>query len=114
MTYEQQLLHPEWIHLRNRVLERDNNLCQLCLSDNNLHIHHKAYVNGRLAWEYPMDLLITLCGNCHAKFHNVERNPFKFREDILQIAERTSKSVAALWRLDKKIALKEKENKSNG
>jgi len=110
MTYEEQLLHPDWIYLRKQVLERDNGVCQLCLSDDHLHVHHKTYIDGRLAWEYPMDLLITLCGECHAKFHNIERKPLKFKEDILQIAERCARSVSALWYLDGKIYEREKDN----
>jgi 5-methylcytosine-specific restriction endonuclease McrA len=35
-----------------------------------LHVHHKYYVNGNLAWEYPNEALISLCQNCHQNIHN--------------------------------------------
>lgn len=35
-----------------------------------LHVHHKYYVYGRHAWEYPDDALVTLCQSCHQDVHN--------------------------------------------
>lgn len=35
-----------------------------------LHVHHKYYINHKLAWEYSNDVLITLCQNCHQDLHN--------------------------------------------
>ncbi|HRN40809.1 MAG TPA: hypothetical protein PK649_01895 [Vicingus sp.] len=34
-----------------------------------LHVHHKYYQIGRLAWEYPDDAYDTLCWSCHIKTH---------------------------------------------
>lgn len=34
-----------------------------------LNIHHKYYIEKRLAWEYDNDALITLCEKCHQKEH---------------------------------------------
>lgn len=29
------------------------------------------YIDGLLAWEYPDDLLLTLCDECHKKWHGL-------------------------------------------
>ncbi len=34
-----------------------------------LNIHHKYYIENRLAWEYKDDVLITLCSECHQIEH---------------------------------------------
>lgn len=34
-----------------------------------LHIHHKYYQHGLLAWEYPNEALQTLCWKCHENLH---------------------------------------------
>lgn len=35
-----------------------------------LHVHHKYYQEGRLAWQYPSDALVTLCWSCHENLHS--------------------------------------------
>lgn len=35
----------------------------------NLHVHHKYYQEGKMAWEYPDEALVTLCWFCHDKLH---------------------------------------------
>lgn len=34
-----------------------------------LHIHHKYYQIGKLAWEYPNEALVTYCWECHEELH---------------------------------------------
>lgn len=34
-----------------------------------LHVHHKYYVKGFLAWEYSNEALVTLCFSCHERTH---------------------------------------------
>lgn len=115
MTYEEQLSDIRWLNKRDVILDRDNHECQICLSTELLHVHHKTYFSGRMAWEYADEFLITLCHKCHGLFHGVERHERKyFRVDILQIAERTSKSVAALAALDRQIMMKEATKEKNG
>ena len=66
ISYREQLLDPKWQKKRLQVLERDKFTCHSCLStDNTLHVHHKMYKNGRMAWEYHIDDLVTLCHECH-------------------------------------------------
>lgn len=72
MTYQEQLLDPRWIKLRDRVLERDWHMCQKCMRSSNLHVHHKKYKKGHMAWEYGMFDLVTLCGTCHKEEHGID------------------------------------------
>ena len=65
--YFQKLKDPRWQKLRLEVFERDNWTCQGCNdTERTLHVHHKYYIfDGREPWDYPIDLLITLCESCH-------------------------------------------------
>lgn len=68
MTYKEQLRHPKWQKKKAEILIRDNYTCQnknCCSTDNNLQVHHFDYISGILAWEYPNDMLTTLCEECH-------------------------------------------------
>lgn len=66
MKYPEQLKNPFWQKKRLEILQRDNFTCLLC-SDTftELHIHHKEYLNGKKAWEYPNNNFQTLCKHCH-------------------------------------------------
>lgn len=70
MTYKEQLLHPNWQRKRLEILSRDEFACKLCYdTESTLHVHHKQYAKGRMAWEYPDDELVTLCEDCHETMH---------------------------------------------
>lgn len=70
LTYEEQLIQPEWTEKKNTILERDNHRCRLCGNCMNLlEVHHIKYIYGSMAWEYPNAMLITLCYECHKKVH---------------------------------------------
>lgn len=79
------LLHkPEWITCRDRILERDSHKCLWCGSTTVLQIHHKYYhklPNNSLVnpWEYEDDCFITLCKNCHEKWHSKHQNKIYYR-----------------------------------
>lgn len=73
MTYEEQLLTPEWQAKRHVIIERDWRMCQKCMSGQHLNVHHKYYIDdGRMAWEYPNSALITLCNTCHKLEHKTQ------------------------------------------
>ena len=69
MTYAHQLLHEKWLELRDARISMDFGMCQHCMSSRRLQVHHKYYVEGRMAWEYPLIALITLCDRCHENLH---------------------------------------------
>lgn len=69
MTYEEQLQTPEWRNKRQEIILRDWGLCNRCLTSKNIDVHHKYYIDGRMAWEYPNGALILLCRSCHKTEH---------------------------------------------
>ena len=51
-------------------MQRDNFTCQICGSqDKMLHVHHTAYEKDKMIWEYPDEMLVTLCEDCHEYEH---------------------------------------------
>lgn len=70
LSYGEQLKHPNWQRRRLEILQRDNFCCQSCYdNETTLHVHHKRYVKGRMAWEYTDRELVTLCEQCHSLEH---------------------------------------------
>jgi len=69
VKYSQQLLTIEWKNKRFEILKRDCFKCQNCNSKSNLQVHHKRYIKGRNAWDYPNSFLITVCDKCHELIH---------------------------------------------
>lgn len=73
MTYGEQLKHPNWQKKRLERLEASRWACDKCATTEvTLHVHHKRYFKGRMAWEYELDELQTLCEPCHANLHDRE------------------------------------------
>jgi len=69
-TYEKLLNRKEWQDRAHQIKTRDNLKCQTfdCTTPNDiLQVHHLDYFNFRDPWNYPDDLLITLCKTCHTK-----------------------------------------------
>lgn len=65
MTYKEQLLSPQWQKKKTDILLRDKFTCRNCNStEKTLHVHHLLYLDIK-AWEYPNDMLVTLCVDCH-------------------------------------------------
>jgi len=70
MNYSQQLKHPNWQKKRLKIMELADFKCQKCGDkQTTLHIHHKVYEKGKLAWEYPDTNFTCLCENCHNDQH---------------------------------------------
>lgn len=79
-SYKELLKTKEWKEYRERILVRDNYICKNCGSTKYLNVHHIKYIRGRKPWEYPEELLVTLCRDCHSKVHNIENTPSKQEE----------------------------------
>lgn len=70
LTYAQQLLHPNWQKKRLEILSLKNFQCEICEDkDSTLHVHHKAYKKGSMAWEYENSNFMCLCKDCHDFTH---------------------------------------------
>ena len=74
MDYKEQLKHPKWQKKRLEIMNRDQFQCQCCMDkEDTLTVHHKKYIQGKKAWEYPDNLLITLCNPCHENIHKCDK-----------------------------------------
>lgn len=83
-TYKEKLLDPRWQRRRLEIFNRDNFICQKCGDDNNtLNVHHRWYAFGKEPWEYPDDILVTLCDSCHKEEENAKDNQRFIRNAFL-------------------------------
>ena len=81
------------------------------MSSRRLNVHHTKYVEGKMAWEYPMSMLTTLCEKCHEEFHaNNKVKVVGNIECIPELFQAIYRDVASLRELDRRIALKEKKD----
>ncbi len=72
-SYSEQLLDPRWQRKRLEVLNAADFCCEDCGSDQKtLHVHHRQYRKGALAWEYSADELVSLCDQCHETRHKIQ------------------------------------------
>lgn len=72
LTYSEQLRHPNWQRRRLEMLQSQNFTCETCADkEKTLHVHHRRYVKGRMAWEYADYELAVLCEDCHASEHEI-------------------------------------------
>lgn len=67
-NYSEKLKNPLWQRKRLDVFQRDNFKCTCCKAKHKeLQVHHLEYLGDLQPWEYPPDLLLTLCVDCHQK-----------------------------------------------
>lgn len=65
-NYKEKLKNPRWQKKRLEIFNRDHWTCQRCFTDDiPLNIHHRKYLPNTDPWDYPNELLITLCEECH-------------------------------------------------
>lgn len=68
--YQKLINRKEWQDRSHYIKTRDNLKCQAhdCKTpDAILQVHHLDYFSNTDPWNYPDDMLITLCKVCHAK-----------------------------------------------
>ena len=70
MTYSEKLKDPRWQRRRLEKMKQADFACEVCAdSTEELHVHHKQYLNGYEPWEYEDSLLLCLCRTCHDIMH---------------------------------------------
>lgn len=71
-SYSEKLKDSRWQRKRLEIMGRDEFECQKCHCKDHgmLSVHHRHYINGREPWDYPGELLITLCQQCHKEEEN--------------------------------------------
>jgi len=69
--YDSYLQSPQWREKRRLVLRRANGICEGCLAERAVHVHHKTYahVGNELLFE-----LAALCDGCHERVHDDNPN----------------------------------------
>lgn len=68
ITYSEKLHDPRWQKKRLLIFDRDDFTCTQCGNQRKeLALHHKVYIPGIEPWDYPDDILITICKDCHDK-----------------------------------------------
>lgn len=88
--YKEQMTDPRWAARSREIMKRDNFTCQLCgRSDRGLNVHHIKYQNDLDYWDYPDELLMTVCRVCHAKIHG---KPVPAEQKPKRIIKRANKS----------------------
>jgi len=71
--YWQKLRDPRWQRKRLEVFEAAQFSCERCGDDQNpLHAHHLAYRKNVDPWDYPDELLVCLCNQCHQRWHDTK------------------------------------------
>lgn len=102
ITYQDKLKDPRWQRKRLQIIARDNATCQICFGEGLvLNVHHKKYIYGKEPWDYPSELLITLCEDCHEEEH-LRSASIKERERIKKMSEKYCKEDSIrgdVWRL---------------
>ena len=74
-TYEILLADPRWGIKKEMILHRDDYKCVVCGHKSGLQEHLRQYhyrvdlKRFKAPWEYPDNLLISLCEPCHAEGH---------------------------------------------
>jgi hypothetical protein len=70
MNYCKLLKSKRWSAKRAIILKRDNYTCAICKSNEKLCVHHTYYYLPPIEpWKYPDDCYMTLCEDCHNKWH---------------------------------------------
>jgi len=107
MTYSEKLKDPRWQKKRLEIMQAAGFACEDCnRKDQELQIHHCAYIRALQPWEYGVDLLMCLCAGCHK--HRQDRDE-AFRVAlgrILRFVKRDNYEQEA-WRIIHDVQLRE-------
>jgi 5-methylcytosine-specific restriction endonuclease McrA len=77
MTYSEKLKDPRWQRRRLELFNSKNWQCEYCNEHRaQLHAHHVHYIKGMPPWDYPDELIVVLCSDCHAEKHEFEEKLF--------------------------------------
>lgn len=75
MTYKEQLKDLRWLERREEIISLAGFRCEYCGDEGpNFQIHHGYYSPGRMAWEYPNEVLYCLCAECHHGIQELMEN----------------------------------------
>lgn len=119
--YSEALKSPKWLAKRNKIRKRDNYKCVYCDSKEELHVHHKYYLSGKMPWEVPDECLITLCKVCHTKEHEgkdiksfLKKNPPKSKPKAKKPPKKEKNRLKNLSKEDRELQKKYDELRKKG
>jgi len=69
IDYNTYLRSERWHTIRQRVLERDNHICQACLKNKAAQVHHLSYVLYNEVGRSAAFELVAICFTCHKEIH---------------------------------------------
>lgn len=74
IPYIDQLNDVRWLRRRDEILKAADWICNECTSNASpaRQVHHRYYIKGRYAWEYPDVALVPLCEKHHKSAHDAE------------------------------------------
>lgn len=103
-SYSDKLKDPRWQKKRLYILERDNWRCKNCGdAESTLVVHHRNYLKNTEPWDYPDNLLVTLCELCHSMERETRSNYEGMLLSVLRerfLADEIYKLVDVLLHLD--------------
>ncbi len=72
--YAGKLNDVRWQKVKNAIQIRDQFTCQKCGKKEGkaLEVHHRHYMIGRDPWDYPEQLLVLLCRECHQEEEDIK------------------------------------------
>lgn len=110
MKYNEQLKRPEWQKKRLEIMQRDGFKCRICDSEEKqLNVHHIIYDKEyEFLWDYPDELLITLCNECHECEH--ELNQYKIANELLKKLIILSNNPLSSYEIDVDVYLLNKDS----
>jgi len=80
-SFAAQYKDARWQRKRLEIMERDNFTCHMCKrgeeEEVSLNVHHAYYEKGKKPWDYPDDMLVTLCEDCHKNLHDLKNTIMK-------------------------------------
>lgn len=77
-------LQPVYKTWRNSVFSRDNFICKKCNLHKTLNAHHICNWKDNIEFRYVLDNGISLCVDCHNKFHSIYGKKNNNLEQILE------------------------------
>jgi hypothetical protein len=81
-VYSEYLLSDHWRSKRKDILTRDQSTCQICGTQAR-DVHHLSYVHRGDEYDFE---LVSLCADCHKKYHLREETKPTVLQEILENA----------------------------
>lgn len=109
MSYAEKLKDPRWQKKRLEVLENARWRCEDCQRpDKTLEVHHCAYIRIKSPWEYDLNLLMALCGDCH-QYRQGREEAMRVALGMMTRHMHPSKLEDEAWALLQDVRLRETE-----